>query len=146
MGEPEAQPSRLPIVQFRATSLSFHGLIMYQQIMLDKGPERVLNVSTLNQEPDMTKTLPALKAYQGSHRRHDVLVISKPKDGLNGGEVGLFFDQEIGLEILRRVNAYQKAVKALREIAKHTDFCAIGSEARKANELARAALKDTEGE
>jgi hypothetical protein len=95
---------------------------------------------------NMTKTLPALKAYQGSHRRDDVLVISKPKDGLNGGEVGLFFDQEIGLEILRRVNAYQKAVKALREIAKHTDFCAIGSEARKANELARAALKDTEGE
>ena len=94
----------------------------------------------------MTKTLPALKAYQGTHHRHDVLVISKPKDGLKGGEVGLFFDQEIGLEILRRVNAYQKAVKALREIAKYTDFCAIGSEARKANELARAALKDTEGE
>ena len=94
----------------------------------------------------MTKTLPALKAYQGTHHRHDVLVISKPKDGLKGGDVGLFFDQEIGLEILRRTNDYQKLVKAIREIAKHTDFCTIGSEARKANELARAALKDTEGE
>jgi hypothetical protein len=117
---------------------------MYQQIILDKGPDGVLNVYTLNQETDMTKTLPALKACQGTHHRHDVLVISKPAEGLKGGVVGLFFDQEIGLEILRRVNDYQKAVKALREIAKHTDFCAIGSEARKANELARAALKATE--
>ena len=93
----------------------------------------------------MTKTLPALKARQSSFHRHDVLVISKPAEGLKGGEVGLFFDQEIGLEILRRVNDYQKAVKALREIAKYTECCAIGSEARKANELARAVLKDTEG-
>ena len=92
----------------------------------------------------MTKTLPALKAYQGTHHRHDVLVISKPKDGLKGGEVGLFFDQEIGLEILRRVNDYQKAVKALREIATYTECCAIGSEARKANELARAVLAQCE--
>ena len=92
----------------------------------------------------MTKALPALKAYQGTHHRQDVLVISKPAEGLKGGEVGLFFDQEIGLEILRRVNDYQKAVKALREIAKHTDFCAIGGEARRANELARAALAECE--
>jgi hypothetical protein len=98
-----------------------------------------------DKDKDMTKTLPALKAYQGTHHRHDVLVISKPAEGLKGGEVGLFFDQEIGLEILRRVNDYQKAVKALREIAKYTECCAIGSEARKANDLARAVLKDTEG-
>ena len=62
----------------------------------------------------MTKTLPALKARQSSFHRQDVLCITKPSEGLKGGEVGLFWDQETGLELLRRVNAYPKLVEALR--------------------------------
>jgi hypothetical protein len=59
--------------------------------------------------------LPALKAHHGTFHRQDVLSITKPAEGLKGGEVGIFWDQEIGLEILRRVNAYPKLVEALRQ-------------------------------
>jgi hypothetical protein len=58
--------------------------------------------------------LPALKAHHGTFHRQDVLSITKPAEGLKGGEVGIFWDQEIGLEIIRRVNAYPKLVEALR--------------------------------
>jgi vacuolar-type H+-ATPase subunit I/STV1 len=47
---------------------------------------------------------------------------------------------ELTKQIQERDARLAKAVEALHEIAKYTDFCAIGSEARKANELARAAL------
>lgn len=69
----------------------------------------------------MSKTLPALKARSSSFRRHDVLSISKPAEGLKGGEVGLFWDQEIGLELLRRANAYPKLVETLRNLREQCD-------------------------
>jgi hypothetical protein len=62
--------------------------------------------------------LPALKAHHGTFHRQDVLSITKPAEGLKGGEVGIFWDQEIGLEIIRRVNAYPKLVEALHRLMK----------------------------
>jgi hypothetical protein len=71
--------------------------------------------------------LPALKARHGTFHRQDVLSITKPAEGLKGGEVGIFWDQEIGLEILRRVNAYPKLVEALHSgIASLEQFVALG--------------------
>ena len=71
--------------------------------------------------------LPALKARPGSFHRQDVLNITKPAEGLRGGEVGLFWDQEIGLEILRRANAHQNLVEALRSgIASLDQFVKLG--------------------
>jgi hypothetical protein len=42
---------------------------MYQQIMVDKSPDRVLNVPTLNEETDMKATEYTLKASNGRHIR-----------------------------------------------------------------------------
>jgi hypothetical protein len=71
--------------------------------------------------------LPALKARHGTFHRQDVLSITKPAEGLKGGEVGIFWDQEIGLEILRRVNAYPKLVEALHSgIASLEQFVKLG--------------------
>ena len=84
-----------------------------------------------------------------TNKRHEVIT-AKDFHG-----VANFREDQDAAYAVHACNAYPKLLDALREIASWTDAAkytkageteSFGGEARKANELARAALKDTEGE
>ena len=88
--------------------------------------------------------LPALKARQGTFHRREVLNISKPAEGLKGGDVGLFWDQQIGLEILRRANAYPQLVESLRLVIRSlgSDVFSLTKEQRRDMDKVRNLLAE----